>query len=85
MKLCVEKGTVVVIEVRDNGKGVPESMIGKLFDKETVTSTSGTDEQEKGTGFGLPLCQDLIKAMTLKLKLNPLKEKVVAFILNYHF
>ena len=32
-----------------------------LFDKEFTTSTKGTDG-ERGTGFGLPLCQDLIKA-----------------------
>ena len=85
VKLCVvEKGTVVVIEVRDNGKGVPESMIGKLFDKETVTSTSGTDG-EKGTGFGLPLCQDLIKAHDSEIKIESTEGKGSCFYFELPF
>jgi len=55
-----EQESSVTIEVKDNGTGIPDAIIGKLFDKEAVTSTSGTDG-EKGTGFGLPLCQDLVK------------------------
>ena len=51
----------IVINVRDNGKGIPEEIIKNLFNKDVTTSTKGTDG-ESGTGFGLPLCQDLIKA-----------------------
>ncbi|MEE2744176.1 MAG: ATP-binding protein [Bdellovibrionota bacterium] len=51
----------VQIEVRDNGTGIHKEILKTLFDKEFTTSTKGTDG-ERGTGFGLPLCQDLIKA-----------------------
>lgn len=51
----------IVVEVKDNGTGIPAAILKNLFDKEVTTTTSGTDG-EKGTGFGLPLCQDLIKA-----------------------
>ena len=51
----------VTIQVLDNGKGIPEEILQDLFNKEVTTSTKGTDG-EIGTGFGLPLCQDLIKA-----------------------
>jgi signal transduction histidine kinase len=56
-----QKNKGIVVEVKDNGTGIPEAILKNLFDKEVTTTTNGTDG-EKGTGFGLPLCQDLIKA-----------------------
>ena len=51
----------VIIHVIDNGNGIPKEILRDLFNKEVTMSTKGTDG-EIGTGFGLPLCQDLIKA-----------------------
>ena len=51
----------IIIHVIDNGNGIPKEILRNLFNKEVTTSTKGTDG-EIGTGFGLPLCQDLIKA-----------------------
>lgn len=48
------------IEVIDNGIGIENSDLEKIFDRSVPFSTYGT-EGEKGTGYGLPLCQELIK------------------------
>jgi len=55
-----EKEKKITIEVKDNGMGISKGIIDIIFDKDKTTSTPGT-EGEKGTGFGLPLCQDLVK------------------------
>jgi len=49
----------VKICVADNGKGIPQESIGKLFGKQ-VFSTRGTLD-EKGTGLGLILCKDFVQ------------------------
>ncbi|RPH34108.1 MAG: hypothetical protein EHM93_01760 [Bacteroidales bacterium] len=45
--------------VADNGKGIPQESIGRLFGKQ-VFSTRGT-QNEKGTGLGLILCRDFVQ------------------------
>jgi signal transduction histidine kinase/Tfp pilus assembly protein PilF len=49
----------VVISVKDNGKGISEENIQKLFRIDQEFSTKGT-ENESGTGLGLILCKELI-------------------------
>ena len=44
----------VIVEVEDQGEGIPEEMIPKLFESAEPTSRTGTGG-ESGTGFGLPL------------------------------
>jgi signal transduction histidine kinase len=56
----------VQFEVKDNGNGVESDIIEHLFDKDHLTTRKGTDG-EAGTGFGLPLCQDLIIAHNSKI------------------
>lgn len=50
----------VTISVKDNGKGISEEDIQKLFKIDKSFSTKGTDN-ESGTGLGLILCKELIK------------------------
>ncbi|HRW63061.1 MAG TPA: PAS domain-containing sensor histidine kinase [Bacteroidales bacterium] len=50
----------VIIAIQDNGLGIPEENINKLFKIETAFSTYGTNK-EKGTGLGLILCKELIQ------------------------
>jgi len=47
--------------VKDEGQGIPADMLTKLFNLEEKTSRQGTAGEE-GTGFGLPLSYDIIKA-----------------------
>lgn len=48
------------IYVKDNGVGIPEEVIGKLFRIDKTVTTLGT-EREKGTGLGLVLCKEFIE------------------------
>jgi signal transduction histidine kinase len=48
------------ITVADNGIGMNESVVKKLFKVGTKVSTLGTS-QEKGTGLGLILCKDFVE------------------------
>ncbi|MCF8223961.1 MAG: PAS domain-containing sensor histidine kinase [Bacteroidales bacterium] len=67
IKFTGENGSVIVlarttgqgvsISVKDNGKGIEEENIPKLFDISQTFSTEGT-RREKGTGLGLLLCKD---------------------------
>ena len=50
----------MIIWVKDNGVGMQQTDIDKLFKIEVHHTTHGTNE-EVGTGLGLILCQDFIK------------------------
>lgn len=51
---------VFVIGVKDNGVGMNEESINKLFRVDVHHTTMGTGK-EKGTGLGLLLCKDLVE------------------------
>ena len=48
------------IVVRDNGVGMSEETIGKIFDQANSHTTYGTND-EKGTGLGLSLCKEMVE------------------------
>lgn len=50
-----------VVTIKDNGIGIPEALLGKIFKDEEKTSRAGT-AGERGTGLGLPLVSDIIGA-----------------------
>jgi signal transduction histidine kinase len=50
----------VEIAVSDNGIGMSQETISKLFRIDANLSTRGT-ENEKGTGLGLFLCKDFVE------------------------
>ncbi|SHG27212.1 PAS domain S-box-containing protein [Flavobacterium fluvii] len=59
--LSAEKTTQeVVISVADNGVGIEPKDVGKIFDKAQMFTSIGTNA-EKGTGFGLKLCQEFVE------------------------
>lgn len=55
------EGMPSTMAVADSGVGIPEQIISKLFSYENKTSTIGT-AGEAGTGFGLPLSYEIMKA-----------------------
>lgn len=57
-KSITHEGTSV--KFCDNGVGIPEEKQRELFTAAEIESTPGT-ENEKGTGFGLKLCYELVK------------------------
>ena len=55
-----KRSTEFMVSVRDNGVGIMEETIGKLFRIEETYSTPGT-LKETGTGLGLLLCKELVQ------------------------
>ncbi len=58
MTECQETDCKICIE--DNGIGIPEENISKLFDIEQQVNRKGT-EKESGTGLGLILCKEFVE------------------------
>lgn len=50
----------LIITVKDNGLGMTDEVISKLFKIDVHHTTIGTDK-EKGTGVGLILCKELVE------------------------
>jgi len=50
------------IIVQDNGEGVPQSFVPKLFDR-FAQAEAGTTRSVRGTGLGLAICQELAALM----------------------
>lgn len=67
------KGKQVKVSVRDQGIGMPQSLIENLFSDSKETSRAGT-QQEAGTGFGMPLAKFFIDTFDATLKVES-KEK----------
>jgi signal transduction histidine kinase len=69
IKFSNENGTIelsfyvvneyAIIEITDNGVGIPEKSLEKLFKIEEQISTPGT-MKESGTGLGLLLCKEFV-------------------------
>lgn len=67
------KNNRIEIMVKDNGVGFDKEVLDKLFTFKEKVSRHGTSG-EKGTGFGLSLCKDMVKILGGKLKIeSPLK------------
>ena len=54
-----ENDDEVLVQISDNGIGIPQNAVDKLFRMDESYSTSGTND-EKGTGLGLILCKEFI-------------------------
>lgn len=55
-----DNGDSIEITVSDNGVGMDEEKVRRLFKEELNQSTRGT-ENEKGTGLGLTLCKEFVE------------------------
>jgi PAS domain S-box-containing protein len=63
---ATENQTEIVVSVNDNGVGIPQDMLGKLFRIDENYTTSGTNN-ERGTGLGLILCKEFIEKHSGKI------------------
>ena len=66
-----------VIKVRDNGIGIPEAIKKKIFEPFFTTKPTG-----QGTGLGLSLSYDIIKAHGGKLEVDSVPEQFTEFIIS---
>jgi len=55
-----DRNDYILVKVNDNGIGFDADKMKMLLEKKEIKSTTGTD-QEKGSGFGLLLCKELIE------------------------
>lgn len=61
IKVLAKKNTkTTVISIVDNGVGIDAKDVGKIFNKLQLFTSIGTNE-EKGSGFGLKLCQEFVE------------------------
>lgn len=69
VKFCDSNDTIIIftqwsenhvtVSVKDSGSGMSHDVLNNIFDRSSFYSSTGT-QNEKGTGLGLKLCQELI-------------------------
>jgi len=69
--------TGVEISVEDNGKGIPQNILDKIFQPFFTTKPTG-----QGTGLGLSLTYDIVKAQGGDLKVNTREGEGSEFIIH---
>jgi signal transduction histidine kinase len=70
-------GDKVLISVKDNGNGIPQKILDKIFQPFFTTKPTG-----QGTGLGLSLSYDIIKAHGGELKVETNEGKGAEFIIS---
>ncbi len=78
--VCVStkrNGDAVLISVKDNGNGIPQNIVDKIFQPFFTTKPTG-----QGTGLGLSLAYDIVMAHTGDLKVETKEGQGSAFIIS---
>jgi len=70
-------GDKVLISVKDNGSGIPQKVLEKIFQPFFTTKPTG-----QGTGLGLSLSYDIIKAHGGELKVETKEGEGAEFVVN---
>ena len=70
----IKAGNNVEVHVTDNGNGIPDDVLKKIFQPFFTTKPTG-----EGTGLGLSLSYDIVKAHGGKLKVNTIKGEGTTF------
>ncbi|MBE9563212.1 MAG: HAMP domain-containing histidine kinase, partial [Proteobacteria bacterium] len=55
----------IIVEIEDNGPGIPEDVMPKIFESNFTTKSKG-----EGTGLGLSICQELIQKHQGKIEVD---------------
>ena len=67
----------VLISVKDNGPGIPQKIVDKIFKPFFTTKPTG-----QGTGLGLSLAYDIVKAHGGEIKVNTSEGKFTEFLIQ---
>ena len=73
-------GDKVLISVADNGNGIPQKVLDKIFQPFFTTKPTG-----QGTGLGLSLVYDIVKAHGGELKVENEEGAGATFIIEIPF
>ncbi len=69
--------STIEISVKDNGPGIPQQVLDKIFQPFFTTKPTG-----QGTGLGLSLCYDIVKAHRGELKVKTVVGEGSEFIIQ---
>jgi len=72
-----KKVHTIELTVKDNGNGIPQKVIDKIFQPFFTTKPTG-----EGTGLGLSLSYDIIKAHGGEIKVNTIEGEGTEFIIQ---
>ncbi|MBP9924769.1 MAG: GHKL domain-containing protein [Cyclobacteriaceae bacterium] len=72
-----ENGDKILISVKDNGNGIPQNIVDKIFQPFFTTKPTG-----QGTGLGLSLSYDIVKAHGGELKVETKEGEGSTFIIE---
>ncbi len=72
-----KKGDNIEISVKDNGNGIPQKILDKIFQPFFTTKPTG-----QGTGLGLSLAYDIVKAHGGQLKVGTKEGEYSLFVIN---
>ena len=70
-------GNQISISVRDNGNGIPQKALDKIFQPFFTTKPTG-----QGTGLGLSLSYDIVKAHGGELKVETKENEFAEFVIT---
>ena len=70
-----EEDGKMILSVKDNGTGIPENMIGKIFTPNFTTKTSGT-------GLGLAMCKGIVEKLDGKIWFTTKENKYTIFFVE---
>lgn len=74
----VQNKDSIIVTIKDNGNGIPDSLREKIFEPFFTTKPPGL-----GTGLGLPICYDIVvKAHNGKLEINSSPGEFTEFIIT---
>ena len=73
---AVQKNSMVIISVIDNGSGIVPEAIDKIFDPFFTTKS-------KGSGIGLSLCRQIMNRHRGSISLDSQVEKGSSFVLRF--
>ena len=68
---------MVILTVKDNGNGIPQNIVDKIFQPFFTTKPTG-----EGTGLGLSLSYDIIKAHGGEIRVETKEREGTAFIIQ---
>lgn len=72
-----KKNNHIEIEIKDNGNGIPEKIISKIFQPFFTTKPTGL-----GTGLGLSLSYEIVKAHGGEITVAAIEREGTTFIIN---